>query len=467
MRTVILSLLVICASGPLRAQVDPRPTVEPPRPFIPPVVREHALPNGLRIALVPYGATPTARLELVIRTGRAHEGPEEAGLAQLVGDYLLEGTATRDASVIAERLAALGTVGGGLSVSVGTHETLIAGEVLAESAPAAIRLIAEIITAPAFDRAALERLKTNYRRRVQSQTTSPAAVAAARVNAILFPGDAADRLASEEQLKQLSVAALRAFHVRHTVARRSRLYVAGTFDAEAVRLAAAEAFATMPSGMPSSLPRAGDRVATVEDSARPVVHLIDRPGATQSRLQVSVPIVDQSHPDHLPLNVLSSLMGSVQTSRIIANVRERHGYSYNVSSRILRRPGATSWTVQADVNRDVTGAALREILGELDRLPADPPTGQELHGFQRFMTGGMMAEMSTARGILDYLRFLDLYGLDLRYLADLVPSIFAVTPADLLRVYAQYLQPGRRVIIVVGDAASVEPQLREMARVIR
>jgi predicted Zn-dependent peptidase len=48
-----------------------------------------------------------------------------------------------------------------------------------------------------------------------------------------------------------------------------------------------------------------------------------------------------------------------------------------------------------------------------------------------------------------------------------VPSIFALKPADLLRVHAQYMQPERRVIVVVGDAASVEAGLRNIGRVER
>ena len=462
-----LAVGLYVAAGNLSAQEAERPTVGPPRPFTPPAVRQRTLENGMGIALVPYGATPTARVEFVIRTGRAYESIEETGLAQLVADYLLEGTASRDAAVIAERLAALGTVGGGLSVIVGTHETIIAGEVLAESAPAIVRLIAEIVMEPAFDATALERLKTNYRRRVQSQTTSAAAIAAAKANAILFPGDPADRHANDEQLTRLSIAEVRAFHARHVVARRSRLYVAGVFDTTAVEAAARDAFAGMQAGTTTSTLPAGNRVDERVNDATPSVHLIDRPGATQSRLQVSMRIVDQTHPDHLALNELNSLMGSVQTSRIIANVRERHGYSYNVSSRIIRRPGGTTWTVQADVNRDVTGAALREILGELDRLPVNPPAEHELRGFQTFMAGGMMTEMATARGILEYLRFLELYGSNLSYLANLVQSIFAVTPAELLRVYARYMQPERRVIVVIGDAASIEPQLRGIARIVR
>jgi zinc protease len=464
--TSVALLLAALAPLALDAQAA-RPAVGPIRNFTPPSVAERVLDNGLRIALVPFGSTPTARIELVIRSGRAFETAAEVGVAQLVGDYLLEGTRARTGGDLGRQLASLGVVGGALDVSVGTHEIIIAGEVLSANAPALVNLIAEVARSPAFDEAALQRIKTNYGRRLESQTTAAAAIAGTRVNAILFPGDPADRLPTAEQVSAIATATLRQFHETTFVARRARLYVAGVFDSTAVANAASTAFGRMPAGTPAA-PLKQSVLRTIDTQAGlPAIHVIDRPGATQSRLQVSYPVVDQMHPDHLALNELNSLMGSVQTSRIIANVRERHGYSYNVSTRLLRRPAATTWTVQADVNRDVTAAALKEILGELDRVATEPPSSEELGGFQRFMAGGTIAEMSTPRGFLDYLRLLDLYGMDLGYLRTRVQSIHAVTPGEILRVHSVYFRPERRVIVVVGDATALEPQLRGAFRIVR
>ena len=461
MNKIVLSCCVI--PGLLGAQSN-RPVVGAAPSFAPPVMRTETV-NGLRTTLVPYGTTPTARVELVIRSGRATELPDETGLSQLVADYLLEGTTSRSGLEIARELASLGTVGGSLAITVGSHETVIGGEVLSESVPRLVALVGEIALRPAFDSIPLERLRANLQRR--SQVTAPATVAANKVNELLFPHDPADRIPSARTLGSIDRIALRRFHSREYVAARAHLYVAGVFDANAVASAIRAAFAGMPLGtaadlLPSTQPR-----AVVLDTS-PVVHLIDRPNATQTRIHVAFPVVDQNHPDHLVLNQLNVLMGSVQTSRIIANVRERRGYSYNISSRLIRRPGGTTWAIQGDVNREVTSAALREILGELYRVVSEPPSAEELGGFQRFMSGGNIVEMATSRGILEYLRFLELYGEDApRYLSTLVANVHAVRPADLVRVVRTYIRPERRVIVLVGDAAAIEGELSTWARVVR
>lgn len=445
-----------------------RPRLGPPKPFVAPPVTTATLANGLRIARVRFGTAPIARVELVIRTGTSDEGAAEVGLAELVGDFLREGTTLASAEQLARAVAELGPVGGEISVSVSPHETMIAGEVLAESAPALVRLIADVAQRPAFPSASLERLRANRLRRLALQSTQAPTLAVARANAILFPGHPSDQIPTEADLRGLTVDAVRRFHGTQYGAARSRLYVAGMFDDAAVETAAREAFGDWASGTPPSpLPQSRPFVSTPSSAAgMPTIQLIDRPGATQARVLVTFPVVDQAHPDHIVLNQLNLLMGSVQTSRIIANVREKHGYSYNVSTRLVRRPGSTQWTVAADVAKDVVGAALTEILSEVRRIAAEAPPSEELRRYQVFSAGLLIAENSNARGILESLRWIDLYGVEPNYLSTQVQRTFAVTPADVQRVAAMYFDPARLVVVVVGDRAALAQQLATIGRVI-
>lgn len=445
-----------------------RPRLGPPKPFVAPPVTTSTLPNGLRIASVRFGTAPIARVELVIRTGTADEGTGEVGLAEMVGDFLREGTTLVTAEQLARAVAELGPVGGEIAVTVSPHETVVAGEVLAESAPALVRLIADMVRRPAFPSTALDRLKANRLRRLTLQGGQAATLAVARANAILFPGHPSDRVPTEAQLRGLAVDDVRRFHGKHYGAARSRLYVAGMFDDVAVETAAREAFSdwaagTASSPLPASRPLAS---APAQAAGMPAIQLIDRPGATQARVLVTFPVVDQAHPDHLVLNQLNLLMGSVQTSRIIANVRERHGYSYNVSARLVRRPGSTQWTVTADVAKEVVGAALGEILSEIRRIAAEAPDRDELRRYQAFSAGLLIAENSNARGILESLRWIDLYGAEPDYLSTQVQRTYAVTPEEMRRVAATYFDPARVVVVVVGDRAAVTSQLSVIGRVI-
>lgn len=465
-------LILAAASAVLAApapgqSLKPRPAVAAPKPFTPPRIEERTYANGMRLALVPFRATPTARIELVVRAGTADESADQPALAQMVGQLLLEGTLTRTGESVARLVSDLGAVGGSINVTTSSHETTLGVDVLPEGAAAMVTLLADIVQHPSFPAIALERVKSNMIRRINAQRTQADWLASSRTNSLLFPENPLDRVPSAKEILSLIPAPIAGFHSRYYAPSRSRLYVGGTFDRAAVERAAAEAFGSWAaSGAPPfSLPQSSLRAVTA-GAERPVIHLIDRPGATQARVQVSFPVVDQPHPDHFVLNEINMVMGSMQTARIVANVRERHGYSYNIHTRLVRRPGSTQWIVTGDITNNVVGAALREILGEITRLRVEAPSREELRGFQSFMSGIFISENSTARGVLESLRWMDLYGVGPAWFGTFIQDVHGVMPERISEIAARYLTPDRMVIVIVGDRKSIGPQLEVIGRIV-
>jgi predicted Zn-dependent peptidase len=156
----------------------------------------------------------------------------------------------------------------------------------------------------------------------------------------------------------------------------------------------------------------------------------------------------------------------VQTARIVANIRERNGYSYNIHTRLIRRPGSTQWAVVGDITNNVVAPALREILGEITRLRAEAPAPEELRAFQSFMAGVLISENSTASGVLGSLRWVDLYGVDEGYLGRFIQDVYAVTPDAIQQIAGRYLTPARMVIVIVGDRKALAQQLEEVGAVV-
>jgi predicted Zn-dependent peptidase len=463
-------LCVVAASvaGEATAQsLKPRPTVAAPKPFIAPKVSERTYRNGMRVALVPFSATPTARIELVVRAGTADESANQPAVAQIVGQLLLEGTVSRSADSIARLVSDLGVVGGSVSISTSSHETTLGVDVLPDGAPQMIELLADLVRHPSFAQSAFDRAKENTIRGIQIQRTQAEWLGSSRTNALLFPGNPLDRVPSENEIQAITLASIARFHSKYYAPSRSRLYVAGTFDRASVERAVTNAFASWEksSAPPFVLPKDFRRAENAATD-RPVIHLIDRPGATQARVQVSYPVVDQPHPDHRVLNEINMLMGSAQTARIVANIRERHGYSYNIHTTLVRRPGSTQWIVVGDITNNVVAPALREILGEIARLRAEAPPREELRGFQSFMAGILISENSTARGVLESLRWMDLYGVKPSYFGRFIPDLYAVTPADIQMIAGRYLTPARMVIVIVGDRKMLASQLEEIGMVV-
>jgi zinc protease len=450
--TSLLALgLVLAAAAPGFAQRQAPPQPGAPRPYVVPATHDFALPNGLRVTLVPYGQIPKTAVQLVTYTGNAHEGPDQVWLADLAVDLMQQGTATRTAPQIAEEAA---RYGGWVHANVRPNETMLTGEVLSEFGSELIVLVADLAQNPSFPASELPRLKENRLRQLSIDRSQPQALANEKFRATLYPGHAYGRVfPTPEMIQGYTVEQIRAFHDAHFGAARSHLYVAGQFDAREMEDAIRSAFGTWKAG-PA---RHFDVPAPQSTRA---VHLIDRPGAVQSTIYLGLPVVDPSHPDYLALEVSNELLGGAFSSRITSNIREQKGYTYSPYSYVSSRFRDAFWLQVADVTTNVTGASLHEIFHEIDRLQREPPSVEELRGIQNSLAGVFVVQNSSRFDIITQLRLVDLHGLGRDRLASYVQRIHAVTPADVQRIARTYFDPARMTIVVVGDRKVIEEQVR-------
>ena len=437
-------------TAPQPPATPPRPTPGPQAPFRLPPREITRLDNGMRATFVAAGAVPIAAIRLVLRTGSADVPEGQTWLDRFIHEYLREGTASLDAASLAEAFAGLG---GRFGVDADEHTTVLRTDVLAEHAPRAIALLAEIARAPRFPAAEAARLRTDLHRNLEMGLVQPQFLTYARFRAALYGTHPYGRVIPQrEDIDAFDAEGARAFWLAQTGARRAHLLVGGRFDAPAVTAALHAAFDDWAPGP-----------APVEVAAQPRrgrrIYLTDRPGAEQSTVYVGLPVPDPTDPDYVGLEVTNFLLGGSFHSRITMNIREAKGYTYSPFSAISSRPHDAYWAEVADITTGVTGAALGEILGEMERLRAEPPGLEELAGIQNYAAGSFVLRRATASGILDGLEFLDLHGLDARYAEEYVARVRALTPLEVQRIAAAHLATDALTIAITGDRAAIEAQL--------
>jgi zinc protease len=441
-----------------QAPKETPPPAGPPPAFKLPELRRFRLDNGLQVTLVQVGQMPKATVQLSVRVGSGDEGAAEAGLAKMVADMLVEGTKTRSATELAALAARWG---GSVEASVTADETVVGGTVLSEFTPDLVALVAEVATSPAFPEKELERVRTDRVREITIARTVPQTLAQERFLALTYPGHPYGRLLPEpEQVKGYGRADVERFHAASFGASRAHLYVAGQFDPRRAEAAIRAAFSGWAPGTAHA-------AAAAKPSSRRAVNLVERPGAVQTTVYVGLPVLDPRSPDYLKLVATNTLLGGYFSSRITANIREAKGYTYSPVSLVSVRGGAPGFWVQvADVTTAVTGASLKEIFGEIDRLRAEAPPEKELAAAQAFLAGQYVLQVSRREGLIERLRFVDLHGLPENWLEAYVPAIKAVTPADVLAVAKTYLDPSRMTVVVVGDRAQIEAQVKPFGEVV-
>jgi predicted Zn-dependent peptidase len=444
------------AAAPVAVQAQefpPMPAAGTPKPFTLPAAETYTLSNGLQVTLLRYGNVPKATVALRVLAGTLNQG-EDVWLPVLTGQMMREGAAGRSGAAIAQASAGMG---GELNVGSGTHETTVGIGVLQEHAAEAVQLVADVARRPDFPASELPRVLAGLQRNLAVAKSQPQTAAEVVLARTYYGTDHpyGQPIPTDAQLAAYTIDDIRAFHAANFGARRAHLYVAGQFDPAAVKAAIERAFGDWQPGPERlSLP--------AHPQPGPKVLLVDRPGAPQSTIRIAFPAPLIGSDSDLPYRVTNALLGGAFNSRITTNIREKNGYTYSPGSGIGYNPGEARWTFNADVTTAVTGPALHEVIGEIRRLQSEPPTAEEAAGMRTYLAGIFVLQNASANGLIGSLANRDFYGLPANWLDNFVPGVLATTPAQMQALARQWLPLDKATIVVVGDLATVEPQIRAL-----
>ncbi len=449
LKTTLALILIAVGAAAQTAQRLPQPG--PAKPFRVPPKQTFTLPNGLGVTLVPYGSVPKAQVTFAVRAGSLNEGASQVWLADLTGDLLQEGTKKKTAEQVDQAFARLG---GRLTVNTTADQTVLTADVLSENAPEAAELLAEVLTTPRLPESELPRLKNDLLRQLAIAKTQPQQLALERFRKVLYGDHPYGRIfPTEEMIKAYSVLDVLRFYNDNFGAARTHVFVAGKFEPEQVSAAIKRALTAWPKG-PAPL------VNIPKPAARRTLELVEKPEAVQSTLYIGLPALDPSNPDYVPTVVMNAMLGGGSfLSRITQNIREKKGYTYSPNSQLSTRYRDGYWLQVADVTTAVTGASLKEIFGEINRIRSEPAPADELQRIQRYLSGIFVLQNSSRSGLINQLNFVNLHGLGDQYLSTYVQKVNAVTAADLKRMAEKYIVPDRMTIVVVGDKAKISDQI--------
>jgi zinc protease len=160
--------------------------------------------------------------------------------------------------------------------------------------------------------------------------------------------------------------------------------------------------------------------------------------------------------------VLNEIVGGLFSSRINMNLREEHGYTYGAFSRFVyrRRPGP--FFIGSGIRTDVTAPAVSEIMKELKRLSVDPITEEELTLGRDAIVRSLPADFESSADAAAALANIYVYDLGTRYYSELPQRISAVNTESVLGAARKYLAPAKMILVIVGDRAKIEPELRKL-----
>lgn len=431
-----------------------RPLAGTPRPYAFPSSVTHVLSNGLRVIVAPMHRLPLVSVMAVVDAGASDDPVSRDGLALLAASALAEGTIAREGPALAEAFERLGT-----SVHSGADWDSASASLTVTAARLddAFALLSEVLIAPRFAVADIERLKAERLADILQQRVEPRGLADEQFARVVYDGTsryAREEGGTPETVRALDADLLRAWHDTKFGSTATTIIVAGDVTPEHVLRLVEQRLGGWSRPVPPP-----SVVATPMRFARRGVHVVDKRDAPQTELRVGHVGLPRGHQDYFKVVVMNAVLGGLFSSRINLNLREAHAYTYGAFSSFDWRRAAGPFTVATAVKTEVTDAAAREILAEIDRMRAERVRSDELELATKYLAGVFPIRYETTGAVASALAVATVYGLPEDYFTTYRERISAVTADDVLDAAQTHLRPDVMQVLAVGDASTITEPL--------
>jgi zinc protease len=432
------------------------PQPAPARPLNLPVPEIFKLQNGLTVYYNYRPGLPVVAANLVFNTGSGANPIDKPGLASFTANMLQQGTATRNATQIADETALLGAT---LSSSASMDGSSVGTGSLAKNFPGALDLVADIVLHPTFPQDEVERRRASRLAAFADDRGDPnVIVSRTGVSALFGPHHpfGYDNVGTEESIKAMSRDDMMNYWKSYYVPNNASLVVAGNISLDDLKALAETKFAGWKSGE-ISRPQIG-----APETTKAKIVIVDRPGAQQTMVRLLQLGVGRATPDYPAIEVMNSELGGLFSSRINLNLREEHGYTYGASSMFVYRRSQGYFATGGGIRTDATAPAVTEILKEIRRMIDTPMKADELSLAKDSQSRSLPGMFEASSGAAGALSEISLYDLSRDYFEKLPDRLNAVTAEDAEAAAKKYLYPDRMILICVGDRAKIEPELKKL-----
>jgi zinc protease len=396
-------------------------------------------------------------LSVLLEGGGIHEPEENAGLSVLTNSLLESGAGSHSAAEIAEKIESLG-----IQLGVGSSWDFAHLDVtgIRSSIPSAFDVVGELIREPTFPESEVERLRGEQLASILQRRAEPRGLANEYAARFIFSAQtpfSRPLSGTRRTVEKLTREEITAFHSQRFTPRGSAVVIAGEIELqEAVDLASSRlADWSRPA---SQLP---EKVVQPRSTSATVV-IVDRPGSVQSEIRVGHLGVDRAAPDYYAILVMNAILGGAFSSRLNLNLRERHGFTYGVSSSFVMRRQPGPFLVSTAVQTEVTAAALGEILHEVRSIREEPVSEAEIGDARAYLAGTFPLALQTTSGVASRLAEIAAYGLPLDYFRDYRERLLAIDRDAALNAARDRLHPDSAAVVIVGDASKIQSSIEAL-----
>ncbi len=419
-----------------------------------PEIWKNKLSNGMGVYGMGNYEIPIVNFNITINGGHYLDPLEKPGIASLLTDLLMEGTASKNAAELEE---AIGLLGASINTSSSTEEIIISASCLAKNFEKTLALVEEILLEPKWDEKDLEKLKAELKTTLKGREARTTSIAFLNLYKLLY-GDKHIRstsgLGDLKSVESITMTDVKSVYSKLS-SKAANFHIVGAIENERVMKALQGLNEKWNTSADINIPK---YESPKENAHAGKIYFIDVPGSKQSTIFIGKLTVPSSHSDYRKLQFANEVLGAGSSGMLTQTLRIEKGYTYGASSFLRDAKETVPFVAYSSVRANATLASL-EIMEEMIGNYGNNYSEKDADITKNKILKNNTRKFESLNSKLGILNSISKYGKSMNYLEEDQDKLIGMTVADYKRVINTYLNEKEMVYVIVGDA---ETQLSEV-----
>ena len=406
------------------------------------------LANGMTVNGMEHNELPLVNFSLIIDGGHLLNSFDKIGVANLMTDILMEGTANKTPEELEEEIELLGA---SINMFTGRESITISGNTLVRNFEKTMDLVEEILLEPRWDEEELKRIKLSTVNGIKRSAANPNVVARNVSNKLLygykhmFAYPTSGTVASVESI---TMDDLKEFYNKNFSPSVSRFHIVGNINKEQT-LAVLSDLETRWESKEVTIPTYemnGDR-----DKAS--LYFVDIPNAKQSVINIGYLSMARTNPDYFAATVMNYKLGGSFSGNVNLILREEKGYTYGAFTWFFGTKIKGAFTASSSVRTNTTFESVSIFREEIEKYN-EGISQEDLDFTKNALIKSNARRFETQGSLLRMLQNISNYNLPEDYIAGEEEIINAMTLEQHKALANKYLDASKMGYLVIGDAAT-------------
>jgi predicted Zn-dependent peptidase len=177
---------------------------------------------------------------------------------------------------------------------------------------------------------------------------------------------------------------------------------------------------------------------------------VEHPDTVQTAIRLGQRLFDRKHPDYQGVNFLNTVLGGYFGSRLMANIREEKGYTYNIYSSVDAMVFDSYFYIGTEVGNEFVEPTLKEIYKEFDLLKNELIDKEELEMVRNYMLGNLLTMLDGAFNVSEIIKTIAVEDLPRDYFQTVIKSIKEMDAKQVQILAQKYLNKEDLWEVIVG-----------------